>query len=333
MLYFLIMNWMSWQIDYLLFLQNFRVQTHNIFDWFFSNITTFGTGEIILILMFGMYWCFNKKIGIYMIHTYCLSYLANIILKLSFCIYRPWILDLRVHPLEGAIKTAPGYSFPSGHTAGVTSCFGSFALSFWQNKWIRYSCFFIIFSVMLSRNYLGVHTPQDVIVSFILTFSIAVLTKRLFNKIEKNEKHYNVFIIVILLSCMLAVCYILFKNYPIDYVNGKILYDPTSAKLHSAARIFNLIGAMAGCFIETKLIKFDPNKGIFIEKIFRLIIGLLLFHLIEDKGFELFKTIFSLQTARCVTLFTSGFFVMFIYPLMIKLTPSLELLLNKRTSD
>lgn len=324
------MSWIGWQIDFLLFLQNFREMSNHVFDWFFMNITKIGIGELSLILMYGIYWCINKKIGSYIIHSYCLSYLANIFLKLSFCIYRPWILDPRVKPLDGAIHTAPGYSFPSGHTSGVTSCYGSIAAAFWKNKWIVFICLFMIFSVMFSRMYLGVHTPQDVIFSFIVTVSIVLGTKKLFEKFEKDEKYYNYFIVSLGLLCLALIFYILFKNYPMDIVNGEILYDPTRAKLHAAAKIFNLFGIMFGCFLESKFIKFDPAKGHIVEKVLRIAIGLYIFHLIDKQGTDFLRTFCDPLHARCITYFISGIFLTFIYPILIKYIPSISLPFKKK---
>ena len=62
------MNWMSWQINYLLLLQNFRDFSNHIFDNFFILVSKIGLMEIILVLLFVVYWCYNKKIGMYMIY-------------------------------------------------------------------------------------------------------------------------------------------------------------------------------------------------------------------------------------------------------------------------
>ena len=147
--------------------------------------------------------------------------MMNIFLKMTACIYRPYFLDSRLVPLEHPT----GYSFPSGHTARVTSCFGSFAFVFWKNKWIRYSSIVIIFLVMFSRNYLGVHTPQDVIVSFIITFLLVFIIKRIFDIAKTKKYGFFVLTFVTTILCILLIVYLNFKTYPIDYINGKIVYD------------------------------------------------------------------------------------------------------------
>ncbi|MCM1265166.1 MAG: phosphatase PAP2 family protein [Candidatus Gastranaerophilales bacterium] len=181
------MSWLSWQIDYLLLLQNFRELTYHVFDKFFLTVTMLGEVHIPLMLICALYWCINKKYGIYLFWSYLFGFIGNTFLKTTACIYRPWILDSRIKPLADAITTATGYSFPSGHTASCTTTWGGTAILFWNNKIIRYLCFIIIFLVIFSRNYLGVHTPQDVLVSLAIGILIILFNKKLLDWEEKNQ--------------------------------------------------------------------------------------------------------------------------------------------------
>ena len=319
------MNWFGWQIDYLLFLQNFRDLTNHIFDNFFFTMSDFGIATVTYFLLFGVYWCVNKKIGSFMINCFALSYMANIFLKLTFCIYRPWIIDSRVKPLEKAFLTAPGYSFPSGHTAGATSCWGSFAASYWNNKIIRYSSLAIILLVMLSRNYLGVHTPQDVIVSFVVGIAFIIGIKKLFDFMDKKEDRYGYFIVFAFITVILFGLYIYFKPYPIDFVNGELLYDPTGVKLSSIARIFNLFGLIFGCYLELKLINFKAEHGGIIEKICRLGLGLYILNLLDLNLADILGGFVDYQAGKCAAYFILGLFPTFIYPCFIKLFEKLTL--------
>lgn len=313
------MTWIGWQIDYLLLLQNFRDISHHVFDNFFLIVSNLGLPEITFFLLFSIYWCYNKKIGMYMIYCFAFSYMMNIFLKMTACIYRPWILDSRVQPLEEALPSATGYSFPSGHTAGATSCWGSLAIAFWNNKWIRFFSLSIILIVMFSRNYLGVHTPQDIIVSFIVTFGLIYGVKKIFDIIETKKYGFDVFIVVIAILCVLLGLYINFKTYPMDYVDGKLLYDANIPRLSSIARLFNLFGLMFGCYLEMKLLKFDPKKGGVIRKIARVIIGIFILGLIENQFKSFLYATMDHQVAKCLTRFVAGFFLTFLYPCFIKL--------------
>lgn len=70
-------------------------------------------------------------------------------------------------PLEFHKIAQGGYSFPSGHAQGSTSFWGYLALK--QNKgWAYAAAAILIVSVSLSRLYLGVHFPSDILGGIII---------------------------------------------------------------------------------------------------------------------------------------------------------------------
>ena len=151
-------------IDYLLFLQNLREATGGFLDGAFELITKLGEASIATLLVALIYWCVNKREGIFLMLTFYYNRVINAFIKITACVYRPWIRDPRVTPVEAALEDATGYSFPSGHSANATSVFGGLALNRKYHKAFRIGMIALILLVAFSRNYLGVHTPQDVIV-------------------------------------------------------------------------------------------------------------------------------------------------------------------------
>lgn len=306
--------WLGWQIDYLLWFQNFRDVSGHVFDKFFSVITMFGEVIIPLIVISVVYWAINKRAGQFILWSYMCGFVFNTIAKVTACIYRPWMLDPRVHPLPSAIPAATGYSFPSGHTAGVMSIWGGLAVSFWKNKIFRYLCFFIILSVMVSRNYLGVHTPQDVIVSFIISCFVLWGTWSAFEWIEKDSKRDKYFVAVVIALSLFTCLYVCLKHYPIHYLFGKILYDPTSIKYDVIMKSSCLWGALAGWITERRFISFNPENGTLLRKIIRVVLGvILLFALKSASGIVPFGFY-----GECLQQFIIGLFVTAIYPFIIK---------------
>ncbi len=316
------MTWMSWQIDYLLLLQNFRDITHGIFDNFFMFLSDIGIAPFTLMVMCAIYWGVNKKLGIYMIYCSCFSYLMNIFLKFSFCIYRPWILDTRVQPPAIAFDTALGYSFPSGHTSGAVSFWGSIGMYFKNKKRVVIPCLLIILLIMFSRNYLGVHTPQDVTVSFIVGIFIIYYVQKLLQYIEGSEKRKNILMLCITIACVLLASYLLLKSYPVDYKDGVIVYDVTSEKYSAIARIINVFAILLGCFLETKFINFNPLSINLFKRIIIVIIGLIIAFSINHYSYHFLEDIVNSQTAHYIINFVLGFFITFIYPCFIKLISS-----------
>ena len=92
-------------IQYLLLLQNFRNATNNIFTPFAESISLFAVTFLIMIPVF-IYWVVDKHKGLYALASYYLCCGFNAVVKLTACIYRPWIRDARIIPDSEAIKTA-----------------------------------------------------------------------------------------------------------------------------------------------------------------------------------------------------------------------------------
>lgn len=155
-------------IDYLIFLQNLRESTGDFFSPFLSWVSKFAVGFWPIAIMCMVYWVFDRKGGKRILAGFGCGLLMNGLLKLVFCVYRPWIRDPRVEPYGDSKVAATGYSFPSGHSTFATATFGGVGV--WarkRNKVISCILFILVILTLFSRNYLGVHTPQDVIVGFV----------------------------------------------------------------------------------------------------------------------------------------------------------------------
>lgn len=215
-------------IDYLLMLQKFREHTESflapIMDWFTKMAISFWPLAIILMI----YWAFDRKAGRRMFAGMSLAYLVNGFLKLTCCVYRPWIRDARVVPYGDSKVAATGYSFPSGHSTAATARYGSIGVWFRKrNKAIMVVMFASIFITMFSRNYLGVHTPQDVLVGFGATVIALIIGNLVENWSDKNPAKRDIIILISgIVIAIILVCYYEFKTYPMDYLpDGSLLVD------------------------------------------------------------------------------------------------------------
>ncbi|MBQ9405028.1 MAG: phosphatase PAP2 family protein, partial [Synergistaceae bacterium] len=122
-------------ITYLLWLQDFRNSINDAWTPFMEWVSTFGTRGI-LFLPAILYWCIDKKKGLFVFYALKISHTINSVVKLTACVYRPWVRDPRVIPAGDSIKTATGYSFPSGHTMMATPIYGALAFCV-KNKFVR----------------------------------------------------------------------------------------------------------------------------------------------------------------------------------------------------
>lgn len=304
------------QIEYLLLLQNFREITGGVLDNFFLFITSCGEITVPALIMACIYWCFDTKIGTYLFFNWSLGTVVCQFLKTFACIYRPWILDNRVHPIDSAIKMAGGYSFPSGHTQTATSVYGGIIKSF-KNKFLRIFLIILILLIAFSRNYIGVHTPQDIIVSLVLGILLLFFTDKMMKWVDGGKSRDLAVIFGVIISALALLIYEEFKVYPIDYLNGELLVDPAKMRLSSFPKLGLYFGVFFGWFVTRRFIKFNAKIGTVKEKIVRFVIGATILGIIAAQTTHLIGAGGNLKYLACVISFISGFFTMAIYPFII----------------
>ena len=307
------------QINFLLFLQNFRLATHDFFTPFFSFVTSLGEYLIPFTLCAILYWNINKKLGTLIILSSSVTMMLCTLLKNMVCIYRPWILDQNITPVKSALRLAGGYSFPSGHSALAVSCWGSIALSHLRNKKILWTMVFICLFVAFSRLYLGVHTPQDVIIGLIVGTLCILGVYKMMLFTESNPKSDFLIISIISAVSIAILIYTYLKAYPLDYnLNGEILVDPKRNKVEAFPKLGFLLGTLWGYYIERHFINFDPHKGSTKARIIRTIIGILILIIISVYAAHFWHSFCNHPIANFCNMLTIGLYVTCIYPWCIK---------------
>lgn len=235
-----------------------------VLDVVFKFFTLFGEELVITAVICIMFWCVNKKAAYRIAFSFFASGLVIQGLKITFRVERPWIRDNSVVPIEGATKTATGYSFPSGHTQSGTSLFTCVAY-FIQKKWAMVLSSIIIAGVMISRMYLGVHTPMDVGVSFVVTFLLTAVICGIYDKLDAMDKKHKKLVMYIMLGISLALIIyngVLLKLDCLSYANAADCFKAAGAG----------IGFAVGWYIENEYIKFETRQ-IWWKQIIKLLIG------------------------------------------------------------
>ena len=125
-------------ISILLALQEFRNWADACLISFMLKMSFIGDMGSVLLIMALIYWCVSKDYGNYFLMGWSFNRVANGLMKVTACAYRPWIRDARIVPDSEAIETATGYSFPSGHSSTASSILGGLAYLYRKNK-LRYS--------------------------------------------------------------------------------------------------------------------------------------------------------------------------------------------------
>ena len=236
------------------------VRSH-VLDAVNSIITTLGEETIAIAVLCVIFWCVNKKVAYFIGVAYFFSGLTVQGMKICFRIDRPWVIDPDFNPVPTAVENATGYSFPSGHTQSATALFGSLgAMS--KSKPVKAAMFTITALVAISRMYLGVHTPQDVVVSLIITYSIIFITSKLFQREKTDDKGTGSRLVILIIMALFSVVVIIIAATL--YSKQIIDYNYLSDCLKAAGAG---VGFAAGMYIEREYIKFPVESKNYIHQI------------------------------------------------------------------
>lgn len=252
---------MGSQLDILMYLQSIR---NELLTGIFTFFTICTEVPVITVLTGVIYWCINKKAGQRTIFALCGSLNINAGVKNYVKMQRPIGTD-GLQSLR--IETATGYSFPSGHTQTSTTFWTSMMYLF-RKSWIYIIGILMIIGAGISRLYLGVHWPMDVIVAWGFGIVLSIIFIKLFDYIDDSKNYY----ILVVLILIFGVC-----TY---FIGGEDLY-----------KMFGLYTGFAlGYMVEDTFINFSTEnetrrKNIFAKnpskkeglgkKILRFVVGII----------------------------------------------------------
>ena len=306
-------------ISYLLFLQDFRNSIHDAWTPFMEWMSLFSITYLMLIPVF-IYWCVSKRKGLYTLASFFTCVAINSVIKLTACVYRPWIRDPRIIPAGDAISTAGGYSFPSGHSTTATPIYGGLAVGFWDRKstkWLSILCVVALVITLFSRNYLGVHTPQDVVVGCTLGVLTLWGMARLFDYLSAHPEKENKVLLGAFVLGILALLYINLKSYPLDYVNGKLLVDPQRMMNDAYKDIGVLMAFCPARYLEKRWVRFTET-GFHVKGVCWALLGLIPAVLIMKYTHKPLVHAFGSHWGRFAFAWLLVFYVVTLYPIVLK---------------
>lgn len=301
-------------LDYLIFLQGLRN------DWggegLFMLVSSLPKSALTAAIPAILFWCFNKQAGIFILFNATCGRVINELLKGTLCVYRPWFKEAGLTPSAAAMAEASEYSFPSGHTQFATAIYGGLAF-FYRKKfpWLIIPCAAIILAVAFSRNYLGVHTPQDVLVAMAYSVGLFFVAEKLFAWLGKDRERQVLFLLGGLMTVALIFAWLYFKPYPEDLLNGKVIVDPLAARADAFDALGFGLAFFLGWFLELRFVNFKtnvPQK----DKLWRVIIGFAILGVIAVIIYPLMKMLFSVEAYKFFKAFLPFFSILFIIPLI-----------------
>lgn len=250
-------------MGFLYFLESIRVP---VLNEFMLLITKLGEETAFLAVALILFWCVDKRTGYYVMSVGFVGTIGSQFLKLACRVPRPWVLDPEFTILEEAREAASGYSFPSGHSQSAVGTFGGMAAAI-KKKWLRIVFIAIAVLVPLSRMYIGVHTPADVLVgsgmSVILIFALKPLV---YGKDGKGMKALLAGMIVLALAYL---AYVELWPFPVDIDAHNLQSGYKNA--------YTLLGALLGVavtyVVDEKKLQFQV-KAVLWAQVLKVVLGL-----------------------------------------------------------
>jgi membrane-associated phospholipid phosphatase len=149
----------AWGIEVIAWMQ----QASPALDGFFKAMTFLGSEEAYLLLVPLIYWSIDRIVGVRATILLLVSALVNAGAKAIADQPRPIGFDPSTNALVE--ETSPG--FPSGHTQNTVAVFGYLAVQA-KRRWFWVAAIALMVLVPLSRIYLGVHFPTDVLGGYLI---------------------------------------------------------------------------------------------------------------------------------------------------------------------
>ena len=263
-------------ISYLIWLQGLRELSPAPVRAFFSFLGSDAVVLVVLIVPCLAYWCLDKKRGLIALWAYGASSICNQLIKNTVCCYRPWVRDARVTPDPKAIPGASGYSFPSGHSQASASMIGGLGWLWRKQVWPLVAA--VVFTVLMafSRNYLGVHTPQDILVGIAEGFAFVLVAERL---LAWTEEAYGRDLRVLVAGFVVLIVFMVYtslKPYPRDYVAGELLVDPLDMLVDCYKVGGSFLGILVGWFVERRWVRFGTQDLTLAQGAARMGVGLVI---------------------------------------------------------
>lgn len=230
--------------------------------------TEFGGETLFMALAIGMFWCYSKRTGYYMLSVGFIGTIFNQFLKLVFRISRPWVQDPEFTIVEAARADATGYSFPSGHTQNAASTMLCPAMMT-KHKGIKIVLWAVYILVAISRMYLGVHMPLDVGVSLAAGLALVFALRPLFAGGEPSPRRMYALLIAMLGMAALYTFYVEAWRFPADVELENLEHGTKTA--------YTLLGAVAGMlfsyWLDQRYVHFSV-KGSLPAQAVKLVVGL-----------------------------------------------------------
>lgn len=250
---------------------------------FMEFLSFLGTELFYLLLIPAIYWCWNTTLGIRIGLLLTISTCLNSALKLLFHQPRPYWYDIHVQGM--AEETS--FGIPSGHAQNAVVVWGGLAA--WISRgWAWILTIVLIFLIGLSRIYLGVHFPTDVLVGWLIGMVILAIYLKLEIPVKnwlKPMSASNQILIAFLFSLLLILLPYLSRviinefTVPEVWIENARQVFPESEPINplSITSVFSSMGVLFGLSFGTVMLSrrggMNPG-GFWWKRVLRYLVGI-----------------------------------------------------------
>ena len=176
----------------------------------------------------------------------------------------------------------------------------------------------LVLLVAFSRIYLGVHTPQDVLVGIVAGIFVMFLTVKLMQWLKNHpEKDLLVVCIGVGLAILVAI-YAAVKSYPTDTdAAGKVLVEGAKMANDTFKGVGWSAAFLTGWILERRFVQFSTDIPM-MKRITRLTFGLLSYYVVSLIFVPAIKEWISGAPGTFVSCYLQMFYVAFIFPWILK---------------
>jgi len=237
----------------------------------------FGTENFFLLLLPALYWCMEAGIGLRVGIILLLSTSVNDALKMAFHGPRPYWYSTDV--IGYASETS--FGVPSGHAQIAFGVWGMLATSI-RNWWGWLIAIIVILLIGISRLYLGVHFPHDVILGWLMGALLLWLVLRFWKPVTAWPKKMSLGQ-QILASFLSSLVLILFSLIPFLWLKITNWQPPQAWAEYTKEAVSmsvafttagTLFGLLAGLAWFNHQGGFDANGPLW-KRILRYVLGLI----------------------------------------------------------
>lgn len=210
-----------------------------LLDILFKVLTNLGSEPVYILIASLIFWCYDRRMGIRAMYVIMFSAYVALLAKTLFGMPRP---PEYLHKV-----TETDFGFPSGHTLVSSGFWGYLGLRI-RNSRIIIGGIIAVFLVSLSRVYLGVHYPGDIVGGVVFGLTVAYLFYKgetgitsLFEKQDRTTKY--------LIALFLPVLLVLIASLRVDFVKEQIELGLVMASIG------------VGYLLEEEKIRFQDTKN------------------------------------------------------------------------